>query len=66
MGLYYLRAIYSLFVFDEATTFLSYVHNNKSIPGDAFWSANNQLIGNVIFFSIPKVIAALLSFQLKD
>ena len=42
MGLYYLRSIYSLFVFDEATTFLSYVHNNKSITGDAFWSANNQ------------------------
>ena len=43
-----LRAIYSPFVFDEATTFLLYVHNNKIIPGDAFWSANNHILNTAL------------------
>ena len=43
-----LRAIYSPFVFDEATTFLLYVHNNKIIPGDAYVSANNHVLNTVL------------------
>ena len=43
-----LRAIYSPFVFDEATTFLLYVHNNKIIPGHAFWSANNHILNTAL------------------
>lgn len=43
-----LRAIYSPFVFDEATTFLLYVHNNKIIPGDAYLSANNHVLNTAL------------------
>ncbi len=43
-----LRAIYSPFVFDEATTFLLYVHNNKIIPGDAYLSANNHVLNTAV------------------
>ncbi len=43
-----LRAVYSPFVYDEATTFLLYVHNNNFVPGYAFWSANNHFLNSAL------------------
>jgi hypothetical protein len=51
-----LRAVYSPFVFDEATTFLLYVHNNKIIPGDAFWSANNHVLNTALTWISYKLL----------
>ena len=43
-----LRAVYSPFVYDEATTFLLFVHNNSFVPGYAFWSANNHFLNSAL------------------
>lgn len=42
------RAVLSPFVFDEATTFLLYVHNNAVLPGQGFWSANNHVLNSAL------------------
>lgn len=45
-----LRAIYAPLVFDEATTFFTYVKSGEFIPGLAYWSANNHYLNSLLTY----------------
>lgn len=45
-----LRAFYSPLVFDEATTFFTYVKSGEFIPGLAYWSANNHYLNSLLTY----------------
>jgi hypothetical protein len=44
------RAVLNPLVFDEATTFFSYVVTGNFLPGQGYWSANNHYLNSFLSF----------------
>lgn len=42
------KSVFSPFIFDEATTFLIYVHRNEVLPWQGFWAANNHFLNTAL------------------